>query len=89
MSYGERDPHYAHPDRQTERTYSQDELDAAVSAERERAHNAGFVEASRLHGREIQRLQTALQWIASVNAMDYEYRAKARDALAPNPGVHP
>ncbi len=36
MSYGERDPHYAYPDRQTARTYSQDELDAAVAAERER-----------------------------------------------------
>lgn len=36
MIYGERDPHYAYPDRQTARTYSQDELDAAVAAERER-----------------------------------------------------
>lgn len=31
------------------------------AAERERAHNAGFVEASRLHGAEIERLRAALQ----------------------------
>jgi hypothetical protein len=44
MSYGERDPHYAYPDRQTARTYTQDELDAAVAAERERWTEAVMAE---------------------------------------------
>lgn len=36
MSKSENDPWYAFRDKQTARTYSQDELDAAVAAERER-----------------------------------------------------
>lgn len=35
--------------------------EAQMLAERERAHNAGFVEASRLHGQEIERLRAALK----------------------------
>ena len=30
---------------------------------------------------EIERLRTALTWIATVNAMDHEYQAMARDVL--------
>jgi len=33
------------------------EIETAVAAERERAHNSGFVEASRIHGAEIERLR--------------------------------
>ena len=40
--------------------YDQSALDAALAAARERGHNAGFVEASRLHGAEIERLRAAL-----------------------------
>ena len=36
MSRSENDPWYAFRDNQTARTYTQDELDAAVAAERER-----------------------------------------------------
>lgn len=36
MSRSENDPWYAFRNKQTARTYSQDELDAAVAAERER-----------------------------------------------------
>jgi hypothetical protein len=39
MTYGERDPWYAYSDAEAERTYTQDELDAAVAAERVKLHH--------------------------------------------------
>lgn len=44
--------------------------DAVQAAERERNHNAGFVEASRLHGAEIEQLRTALRLIQGQDGDD-------------------
>lgn len=60
-----------------------------VAAERERNRNAGFVEASRMHGQEIERLRSALRLIHGQGGGDFasdihEARAIARDALGPN-----
>jgi hypothetical protein len=49
------DVRYTRTDLAAERVFS------AVAAEREHAHNAGFVEASRLHGAEIERLRAVLR----------------------------
>lgn len=35
--------------------------------------------------KEIEQLRAALRWVADTSAMDYEYRAIARVALAPAP----
>jgi len=42
---------------QLEPLFGKAEIETAVAAERERAHNSGFVEASRIHGAEIERLR--------------------------------
>lgn len=56
--------------------------EAQLLAERERAHNAGFVEASRLHGQEIERLRVALK-AANANHERFERGWYLRgDALA-------
>jgi len=38
--------------------------------------------------REVEQLETTLSWIASVNAMDYEYQRKAINALKAHGGEH-
>ena len=42
--------------------------------------NQARSESARLHA-ENERLRAALRWIATVNAMDYEYQVYARAAL--------
>jgi hypothetical protein len=44
-------------------------------------HNKTAAELRRLHAVNAE-LLVALKWIATVNAMDYEYQAKARVAIA-------
>ena len=38
--------------------------------------------------REVEQLEATLSWIASVNAMDYEYQRKAINALKAHGGEH-
>ena len=59
----------------------------AVAAERERAHNAGFVEASRLQGQEIERLRAGLR--TAINTLErdgdeWNICEHLREALGPN-----
>ena len=67
--------------------------DARVAAERDRAHNAGFVEASRMHDQEIERLRSVLvecQAHLACNAVTENLVAlygRVRAALGPNDRV--
>lgn len=52
-----------------------DEIERLRNIAREAADAATNLQA------DVLRLRAALAWIANVNAMDYEYRAAAREAL--------
>jgi hypothetical protein len=68
--------------REEEKGYARGVADGApYLAEREATIAAERAEVVRLKA-ECEKLRAGLQWIAKVNAMDYEYQARARAALA-------